>query len=109
MAALTEQAGQGKWKDLFDAEDAVESSETAGEAAEVADAHLLRLVRLGKSVVLAHKLKDKGSPILKVRFARLVAAETRTLLPPVTRLDDVSMNAAGCPRAGGIVMADSSA
>ena len=36
----------------------------------------------GKSVILAHRLNEGHEAGLKERYARLIASESRTLLPP---------------------------
>lgn len=86
IAELTRQAQNGKWKDLLDAADAVQQALQNREKQEIAESHLIRLVRLGKSVFLAHWLEEHGEPDVKARFTRLVAAERRTLLPPAASL-----------------------
>ena len=53
-----------------------------GEAKEIAASRNLRYVRLGKTVILERWLKEHGTPELKSRFARLVAAEGQTPIPP---------------------------
>jgi hypothetical protein len=90
IAQLAREAEAERWKDLLDANDAVDKADQEGEAKEIAASRNLRFVRLGKSVIIGHWLKEHGSPELKVRFARLVAAEARTPLPPndqITRRD----------------------
>ncbi|HZT43375.1 MAG TPA: hypothetical protein VFA07_14500 [Chthonomonadaceae bacterium] len=86
IAELTRQARNGKWQDLLDAADAVQQSLLNREKQEIADSHLIRLARLGKSIILAHWLEEHGTPEIKARFTRLVAAERRTLLPPADSL-----------------------
>ncbi len=39
-------------------------------------------MRLAKSVILAHRLNEGHEAGLKERYARLIASESRTLLPP---------------------------
>jgi len=46
----------------------------------------VRFVRLAKSVVLAHQLRQTGTQELRARFERLLASEARTLLPPADTL-----------------------
>ncbi len=54
------------------------------EQAAVQFALRLRYLRLFKSVYLAHKLMQTGTPDLQARFAELMKAEDSTLLPPAT-------------------------
>ena len=82
IAQLGREAEAGKWKDLLDASDAVDKIDQAGEAQEIAASRNLRYVRLGKSVIIAHWLKEHGTPELKARYARLIAAEARSPLLP---------------------------
>ena len=82
IAQLTREARQGKWKDLLDADDTLDKAEQNAEKQEVADSQVIRLVRLAKSVVLAHHLRESSEAGLKARFARLLDAEARPILPP---------------------------
>jgi hypothetical protein len=72
------------WNSLLKTAETLNRLETEGEKREVAESHLIRFVRLGKSVILAHRLREEGSRILKDRFERLVRSEASTLLPRVT-------------------------
>lgn len=45
------------------------------EAQEEQTARVIRFVRLAKTVILAHKLQQDGSPALQARYAALLAAE----------------------------------
>lgn len=81
-AQLGREAAAGKWKELLDASDAMDRADQAGETQEIAASRNLRYVRLGKSVIIAHWLKEHGTPELKARFARLTAAEARTPFAP---------------------------
>ena len=83
---MTQEVSEGKWKDLMNANDAVDKASLSGEARENASSQIIRFVRLGKSVVLAHRLKEDGDAELKARFARLVQAEGRSLLTPSDQL-----------------------
>ena len=40
------------------------------------DVHLIRFVRLAKSIILAHTLQETGDPETKKRFAALLKAES---------------------------------
>jgi hypothetical protein len=86
IARLDREAMDGKWKDLLDANDAVDKADQEGENLSIAESKLLRIVRLGKSIVLAHELQQVGTPEIKARYQRLIEAEGRTLLPPVGAL-----------------------
>jgi hypothetical protein len=86
ITQLSREAKDGKWDDLLTAEEELAKSDQQNEAQEIADSHLIRLVRLAKSVVLAHQLRQTGSSTLKTRFERLLQAEARTLLPPADNL-----------------------
>jgi hypothetical protein len=89
-AQLTRQAGEGPWKDLLAADDALDKADQEEEGREVAQSRLIRFVRLGKSVILAHRLQTDGEPEVKARFARLIEAEGRTLLPPADSFQSAS-------------------
>ncbi|HZP84308.1 MAG TPA: hypothetical protein VFB21_21880 [Chthonomonadaceae bacterium] len=82
IALLNRQAGEGKWDDLLDAETALGRAMEAQYTAELAESRLLRFIRLAKSVILAHTLRETGEPAIKARFERLIEAEGRTPLPP---------------------------
>jgi hypothetical protein len=83
---LAQEVAEGKWKDLLDANEAVEKANMAGEALENASSQIIRFVRLGKSVILAHQLKETGDPEIKARYSRLVQAESRSVLPSADQL-----------------------
>lgn len=86
IAQLTREAKEGKWKDLLDADEALDKAEHKVEDQEIADSQIIRFVRLAKSVILAHRLREGNDAGLKTRFARLTAAEGRTVLPPIENL-----------------------
>jgi len=86
VAQLAREQEAGKWKDLQEANDAVDRADQEGEAQEIAASRNLRYVRLGKSVIIAHWLKEHGSPELKARYARLITSESRTPIPPYDEL-----------------------
>jgi hypothetical protein len=86
IARLDREATEGKWKDLLDANDAVTKAEQESENQNIAESKMLRFVRLGKSVVLAHQLQQSGTAAVKTRYQKLTEAEGRTLLPPVGNL-----------------------
>ena len=86
ISRLNREAAAGKWKDLLAANDAVDKAEQEGENFDIVSSKLLRIVRLGKSVVLAHELQQSGTPSIKARYQKLIEAEGRTLLPPVGAL-----------------------
>jgi hypothetical protein len=80
---LERQAAEGGWKELLEADDRLYKVDSEGEASEIAESHLLRFVRLGKSIVLAKRLRQSDDAALKARFEKIVEAEGRTLLPQV--------------------------
>ena len=86
VVRLDREVTEGKWKELLDASDAVSKAEQASENIDIADSKLMRIVRLGKTVVLTHTLQQSGTPEVKARFQKLLEAEGRTLLPPVGAL-----------------------
>lgn len=81
-AALDREAEAPEWKALLDANDAWNRSADEEEKREISDSRLIRFVRLSKSVVLAHALRESGSPTLTQRFDRLIADEHGCLLVP---------------------------
>jgi hypothetical protein len=93
IAELERRAASGSLKELADAEQALSEAEEQQSRAEIRDARVLRFVRLAKSVVLAHRLRESGDPTLRKRFERLVKAEAGPLLP---------VGAAAKPAAGGL-------
>jgi len=102
VAQLARDAAAGKWKELLDANDALDQADRQGEAQEIAASRNLRYVRLGKSVIIAHWLKEHGTPEIKARYNRLVAAESRTPIPPyggrLTAPDDAASDSAALRR-----------
>jgi hypothetical protein len=91
VAELGRQIADGKWKDLLDTANALDKAEEDEYTAELAEARLLRFIRLGKSVVLAHTLHETGDVATKARFDHLIEAEERTLLPPVDALHQADL------------------
>ncbi len=85
VAEFTKQADAGEWKDLLDADDALDKADSDAEDSAIADSQLIRFVRLCKSVMLAHRLRESGDKSVQVRFKRLLEAEGRTLLPPANQ------------------------
>ncbi len=79
---LTRQVAEGKWSSLLAADEALDKGMDALYAAQRVEARRLRFIRLGKSVVLAHRLRQSADTALRDRFERLLAAEGRMLLPP---------------------------
>jgi hypothetical protein len=67
----------GKFKAVFDADNALYAAEEQSYKHEIEQARLIRFVRLYKSVVLAHQLRESGDSGLRKRFEKLVAAEGR--------------------------------
>lgn len=70
---------------LLKAEEALSKSESEEERREIAESHLMRFVRLGKSVILAHTLRQKGERPLVERFERLIKGEAASPLLPMER------------------------
>lgn len=68
---------EGKFKEVMDADTALDNAEDDSYKQEIASALSLRFVRLVKSVVLAHQLRDTGESATVRRFEKLVAAEGR--------------------------------
>ena len=75
-----------KWKALLAADDALIRSDAADEAQDIADAHLLRFVALGESIIRAHHLRQTADAATKARFERLLRAEAGSPLPSADRL-----------------------
>jgi hypothetical protein len=69
-----------RYKELMDADRALSAAEEADYENELADCRQTRFVRLFKSVVLAHLIRDGSDESAKRRFAKLVASESRALL-----------------------------
>lgn len=90
MQVLAQQANEGRWNELLDTEAALEKTENESETKDIAESYMLRFVRLGKSIILAHRLNEKSDPTIKARYARLLQAEGRTLLPPADSLQQAS-------------------
>ena len=82
-ARLERDSADGKWKDLLAANDAVDKADEEGEVQNIVESKMLRIARLGKSVVLAHELNQSATLQVKARYRKLIEAEGRTLLPPV--------------------------
>jgi hypothetical protein len=81
--ALERRAGEGQLRELFAAEEALAKAEEQEYQSELTEARVLRFVRLSKSVVLAHRLRESGDAAMRQRFERLVTAEAGPLVPPV--------------------------
>lgn len=81
---LNRQAQEGQWDDLLKADEALHKADVESEGQAVLESYLYRFVRTGKSVILAHRLGESGDEAVKARYARLLAAEGRSLLPPAT-------------------------
>lgn len=89
IAQLTREVTAGKWKELLDANEKLDSVNSEGEANEVATSQVIRFVRLGKSVILAHRLNESDDAELKLRFAQLLKSESKPFLPTT---DDLTRN-----------------
>ncbi len=81
--ALASLSKTGVFQELLEAETALTAAEKADYQREIEEARRMRFVRLFKTVVLTHALRAGADESLKSRFDRLIAAESRTLLPPV--------------------------
>src|SRR5205823_4001810 len=72
IRVLTEQVNAGQWNELMETAKALSKAELESETEDIKESYLLRFVRLGKSIVLAHRLQETGDTVTKARFARLV-------------------------------------
>jgi hypothetical protein len=81
VAELGRRAADGRLRELIAADEALTQAEGREMQAEIEEARVLRFVRLAKSVVLAHRLRESGDPAVRERFERLVKAEAGSLLP----------------------------
>lgn len=81
-ADLSRHEEESGLRELLAAEDALRQGGGQELQSEVAQARLLRFVRLAKSIILAHRLRENGSRALRDRFERLLTAEAGTLVPP---------------------------
>ncbi len=86
VAFLALHQNEAPYKNLREAYSALSQSFSESERKQIEDAHRLRLIRLGKTVLLARKLQTSRREALKARFARLLVSEGRTLLPPHSRM-----------------------
>lgn len=71
------------FQELLEAETALTAAENEDYKREIEEARLMRFVRLFKTVTLTHILREGTDEALKTRFDRLIAAESRALLPPI--------------------------
>jgi hypothetical protein len=85
IAELGRRAADGSLKELMAADEALSQAEEEQSEAEIRDARVLRFVRLAKSIILAHRLRETGDPAVQKRFERLVKAEAGLLLPPASK------------------------
>jgi hypothetical protein len=72
---------EGEYKALMEADAAMEKAQDEAYKKEIADARMTRFVRLFKTVALTREVKQNGEPAMKKRLEKLLAAESRTLLP----------------------------
>src|SRR5262249_22070240 len=84
IAELGRRSADGRLHDLLADDDASTQAEERLYRGEIEDARVLRSVRLAKSVILAHRLRESSDPTVRDRFERLVTAEADTLLPRAT-------------------------
>lgn len=89
-AELNRHAADGTYDELLRAEKAADQESDSQYHAELRESQLIRLARLGKSIVLEHTLKESGKPELAARLARLQSAERQVLLPPAPRPRQIS-------------------
>ena len=82
LAEIERRLRDGRLQELLAAEDALDQADEQQYQTELAEARVLRFVRLAKSIVLAHRLREGGDVATRDRFERLVAAEARSPLPP---------------------------
>jgi hypothetical protein len=82
LSDLARRVQDGRLRELFAADEALDKAEEQQFQTEIMDARVLRLVRLAKSVILAHRLRDSGDAAARQRFERLITAEARPLLQP---------------------------
>ena len=71
-----------KFPELQKAENDLMSSFQTNYQNQLAEARIIRFVRLFKSVVLAHEVREGDDSSLQKRFARLQGAEHKALLTP---------------------------
>jgi hypothetical protein len=83
-AELGRRAADGRLRELFAADEALTQAEERQMQGEIDEARVLRFVRVAKSVVLAHRLRESGDPAVRERFERLVKAEAGPLLSSST-------------------------
>jgi len=82
VAELTRRADDGRLKPLLDAEEALDQAAEKQYEAELEDARVLRFVRLAKSIVLAHQLRENGNAADRAVLERIVTAESAPFPPP---------------------------
>lgn len=84
LAQLTLEMKRGQWQEFFISAMTLSQAQQVQESQDIAESNLLRFVRLCKSVILAHELREHGEATMQARYARLVAAEGQSPLPPAT-------------------------
>jgi hypothetical protein len=82
IAQLEREQKADQFKDLWRSEQELRAAYNAAEARELQSAYNLRFLRLCRSIALAHHLRENGPQNVRTRFARLLAAEGKSLLPP---------------------------
>jgi hypothetical protein len=70
-----------KFPELLKAENDLMAAFQTNYESQLSEARLIRFVRLFKSVVLAHEIREGADSTLQKRLAKLQQAEHRTLLP----------------------------
>jgi hypothetical protein len=84
VAELGRRVADGRLQELLAADEALTEIEEQQYQAELEEARVLRFVRLSKSVILAHRLRESGDPDHRRRFERLIKAEAGSFAPPRT-------------------------
>lgn len=84
LEMVDRQIKEGKFKELLDADAALDAAEESSYKSEIADALQTRFVRLFKTVVLTHTLRTGNDSANRQRLERLLAAESRPLFAPIT-------------------------
>jgi hypothetical protein len=74
LAAQAIQNG-GFSEQLLETEDHLDTLRELQQRRDVVNAHLLRLLRLGKTIILAHRLESQGTPAVRDRYRHIVEME----------------------------------
>lgn len=71
----------------------MDDAESTRERSEIAGSFQLRYIRLGKSVILAHRLRTGPDSPVKARFEQLIADESGAPIPSVDTLESTRLSA----------------